>query len=393
MNTTGAKDQTSLQRIATLNRIKQEVDQVIAQLQSGLLAPSNVPIYSVDLRKAAEYLSTKITSNPIRTPVISNFQSTETTQNPPATLKQLQDFQLKVNVEIQRLSASGTNDPIILARTSVLQKIKEDVDQVIQKLQRGELTPETVPIYASDIEKAFPVLGDPTAPLPTILQKTELPPALSSLFPGGMSPNDSEQIQQINTVVSGYAKKFLDGASWQINLKYDNPDIESTRLKTAENAVKFADILKNLGPMGSTDSTPSETLFSGLPGISSSTKPPLQAQDPYSQQTAAANFRNELTNSSYENGLPGTSINRILPGIPSAPFDWKERNKEIVNQIKRRGFDPITFGALPDGTEVSPSFSWRGHTQMMCMRLNSTADPGLAVSVGCPPQNWPGWSS
>lgn len=383
LNLAGAQDQGSLLRVATLNRIKQDVDQVIAQLQGGILAPSSVPIYSIDLQQAGAFLN-QPTKNPINTgaPAAPIPTTPTLTSDKPASLKELQEFQVKVVVEIQRLSASGTSDPVVVARLAVLQKIKQDVDQVIQKLQTGEITPETVPILKADIERAFPILGNPNAPLPTILQKADLPAQLSSLFPGGLSPMDTEQMKQINNIVSGYAKKFMDGASWQVSLKYDNPDIEKIRLKTAEQTAKLIDLAKGLSVSANQG---------GLPGVAPSANPPLQAVDARAQMTAGADMKSNQTNAAYDRGLPGLSTSRNLPLPPPATLDWKQRNKEIVQQIRRRGMDPLTFGALPDDAEVSQNFSWRGHTQMMCTRLNQTADPGLAVSVGCPPQSWEGW--
>ena len=46
---------------------------------------------------------------------------------------------------------------------------------------------------------------------------------------------------------------------------------------------------------------------------------------------------------------------------------------------------------MPANVEVSNDFSWRGYTRMLCSRLNTTTDPGLSVTVGCPPENWLGW--
>ena len=81
----------------------------------------------------------------------------------------------------------------------------------------------------------------------------------------------------------------------------------------------------------------------------------------------------------------------MLPEPKSGHLDWKQRSQQIKEQIRRRGLDPKDFGALPDDAIVSKEYSWRGYTQMMCMRLNTTLDPGLATTVGCPPQGWSGW--
>jgi len=299
--------------------------------------------------------------------------ATQTSSEDRATLKELQDFQIKVVVEINRLGASGTSDPVIQARLRTLQLIKTDVDDVILKLQNGSITPETVPIYKSDIDKALPVLGKPTSPLATILKKNKLPPAFASLFPGGLSPKDTEQANQINNVAKGYMDNLLEGSSWGINVlfKYDNPEVLRLKAMAAMNP---------------------ENPVQGIPGIDKKYIP-IQPNDSYMPSSSSADAISLGTDASYNPGLPGTSklASRILPPPPKGSIDWKQRSQQITEQIRKRGLNPTDFGAMPENVQVSNSYSWRGYTQMLCSRLNTTPDPGLAVSVGCPPNNWPGW--
>jgi hypothetical protein len=292
---------------------------------------------------------------------------------PRATLKQLQEFQVKVVVETKRLEASGTTDPVIQGRLNTLQKIKDEVDQVIQQLQSGAITPETVPIFASDIEKSLPALGKPSDPLPRLLRTTGLPAAIANLFPGGLSSKDTEQAKQINNIVKGYMKNIFEGASWGVNvsLQYDNPNVLEARRQIAEAESKQT---------------------TGIPGvIPASLGPQPQGAEIQTNLVAPAIATQIQTDASYDLGLPGLANSRILPPPKSGHLDWKRRVDQIKEQVRRRGLDPKDFGALPDNAVVSQDYSWRGHAQMMCMRLNSTMDPGLATTVGCPSQDWPGW--
>jgi hypothetical protein len=74
-----------------------------------------------------------------------------------------------------------------------------------------------------------------------------------------------------------------------------------------------------------------------------------------------------------------------------AHFDWRERSEQIRTNIKRFGMNPADFGCMAEGTVVSPDFSWRGHTKMVCNRLSTVADPGIPEQMGCPPVSWRGW--
>ena len=97
-----------------------------------------------------------------------------------------------------------------------------------------------------------------------------------------------------------------------------------------------------------------------------------------------------MGDSCYNRGLPGTS-DRTMPVPVAGGLDWKQRAAEITDQVKKRGIDPLLFGALPANTEVSSSFNWKGYTSMFCNRLAANNDPGVPQSVGCPPRDWPGW--
>jgi len=296
-----------------------------------------------------------------------------------ATLIQLQEFQTKIVIEITRLNASGTTDPLIVGRITTLNRIKDDVDQVIEQLQRGAITPQTVPIYYKDIERALPLLGRVNAPLPNLLKKTGLPPAIQNLFPGGLSPRDTEQAQQINNIVKGYMKNIFEGTSWGLNLNvnYENPNV--LKLKGAAAATPSSDGLP----------------VTGLPGVrSASRQPGMKVEKKLNGVNVRATVDTPATTSleqGFDGGLPGLATSRTLPTPTSGKLDWKQRTQEIKEQVRKRGLNPMNFGALPDDAVVSDSFSWRGHAQMMCSRLNTTMDPGLATTVGCPSQSWSGW--
>jgi hypothetical protein len=301
-----------------------------------------------------------------------------------ATLKELQEFQVKIVVEITRLNASGTTDPVIVGRVMTLNRIKDDVDQVISQLQSGFLTANTVPIFAKDIERALPLLGKPSDPLPQLLKQNNLPPAVANLFPAGLSPRDTETAQQVNNVVQGYMKNLFEGASWgvNVNFKYDNPNVLN----------KNAQAIKDLMELKKVDAASARKMLeTGLPGVLGTGS--FAGADVKDLEPTSSGPIRKAPNTGYDSGIPGLSISRTLPEPTTGGFDWKKRSQDIKEAIRRRGLDPLLFGALPDGAVVSNDFSWRGHTQMMCSRLNTTMDPGLGVTVGCPPNNWSGWKN
>ena len=73
-------------------------------------------------------------------------------------------------------------------------------------------------------------------------------------------------------------------------------------------------------------------------------------------------------------------------------FDWKKRATSICEQVRLRGLDPEDFGCIAKDSLMSPAYSWRGHSKMICGRLGATMDPNLPIVCGCPPGNWKGWT-
>ena len=326
---------------------------------------------------------------------------------PRATIRDLQEFQIKLVVELKRLEASGTSDTLTRARISSLTIIKKDIDDVITKIEKGFYNSNTVPIFKSDIRNSLPLLGNLNKPLPQFLNKYDLPPAIASLFPGGLSPRDNEQAAQINNVVKGYMKQISEGVSWgvKLNVKYDNPnarklaphpDYKRKGSYTPASGIpglKRSASLKIGRSKGSRNSTRSSKGSRNSTRSSKGSRNSTRSSKG-SRNSTSHNTKMPLkykTNNTCTSGLPGSSNFRIFPDPVSGHLDWKKRSSQIVSQIKKRGLRPAQFGAMDPKVKVSKDFSWRGYTRMMCSRLNATTDPGLSVTVGCPPENWHGW--
>ena len=307
----------------------------------------------------------------------------EKNYGPPATEKQLSDFLTKLKVEITRLQASGTSDPVIKARIDNLERIQADVQTTLDQLHEGAITPDTVPIYASDLEKALPLLGNPNDPLPTILKTTGLPPAVQNLLPGGGSPKDVTQISQITNVASQYLSKIFNNTAWKVNigLGYDS------RAPAPGQDVAADKPVIQIGTPATLDAA--QPLNLGLPGAMGEDGPqPTES----TEVTPAFAGTRQMMKTSFGMGLPGTTTQEA-DFQPEVHLNWQERSKQITQQIKKQGYDPKIFGAMDDNTEVSPEFSWRGYTMMLCSRVKAVTDPGFGITVGCPPDDFSGWRS
>jgi hypothetical protein len=289
-----------------------------------------------------------------------------TSSSTNATLQDLKDFILRINCESVRLSASGTSDPNVKARIVALANIKSDITSIIKGVEMDPTTESDIPVTKADLNKALPTLGKIGTPIPELINKMGLPPALASLFPPNVT-NDPLVTKQIGNMADKYLDTFLNGLSWQV--KYTSPREAQagcgTRSEQFMNA--FAEKKRKSASTIDISGFPS---FADLDNASNAKFTPM------------------------DSGLLITDRYAPLPsdaGRGPSRFDWKARSKEIEGQVKKRGLKPDDFGIMSPKSRVSSDFSWRGYARMICTRLLATTDPNLPVACGCPPMDWPGW--
>ena len=272
------------------------------------------------------------------------FQNKRTTD--VATVKELTEFMARIQGEKIRLSASGTTDIIVKRRTQELSQMYASVNDIIEKVKKGLMPASEIPIMKSDIDKAFPILGNPSEPLPQILKLAKLPEGWANILPSSLT-NNPQTVQQISRLLDTYGQQFIDGVSATFQVKY-TPPIEVNVNSTVDQI--------------------------GFPSVSDLNNVSNRQFIPMDQ----GSLTDPLAQQPYEAGRG--------PGH----FDWKTRAKEIENQVKQRGLNSSDFG-ITDITNPSNDFSWKGYARMICTRLQATMDPGLPETCGCPPLSWKGW--
>ncbi len=277
-----------------------------------------------------------------------------------ATVKDLVNFNLRAWSEMQRLGASGTTDPIINARINAIAKIRQSMQRIIDDVKNKTITEADIPVFKEDLERAFPVLTDPSKPLPKLLASSQLPPELANLVAPGKNGKDAD----VQKLISQYINNILQSTSFSMKFKvdYTSPNeiqLEEAKARSNGNAQESV----NFKPLGG-EPKMRLTFTDSNKGV-------------VDQVNVSANDSSTLAKQAKYN--------------PS--LDWKGRTKQICEQIRKRGLDPQDFGCLKESDEVSPNYSWRGHAKMVCSRLGSTPDPALPQTCGCPPANWGGWNS
>jgi hypothetical protein len=302
-----------------------------------------------------------------------------------ATINDLKKFIERINYESMRLSASGDTSEITSARVVALAEIKSDIQTILTQIQRGSINESEIPVTKALLNKALPILGKPSEPLPQLIKKAGLPPALANLLPSNML-KDPQTTREINKLINKYMDTIVNGVSASFEVKYTSP----------------FEAMKGYGAMNQ-----SIIDKSGFPSMNQSIIDksgfPSMNQSMMNQSTIdktgfpSMSDLDNISNAKFtpmDSGMPVTDRMAPTPmdaGRGPSHFDWKARSKQIEQQVKKRGLNPSDFGIMPPQTKVSEDFSWKGYARMMCTRLQATMDPSLPVTCGCPPLDWSGW--
>jgi hypothetical protein len=330
-------------------------------------APEEAPASRVNGPTAATLIGAK---TQLQAPT-RRLKETFTNANRRAKVTDLVTFNLRVWAELERISASGSTNPIAQGRIMQLEKIRNDVTNIIDKVTRQEILEEDIPIFMEDIERAYPVLGDMTTPLPQILAETGLPPELQNLLPPGTKPSSAET----EKLIMKYVDKILNNTSVYFNfgVHYMPPHFHKDNLAGTTRIPASARASK--GQVGDA--------YSGL------------------SQFADARYHNPKDPSATPSGAGVVYAAREASTTPDrmarqstkpGHLDWEKKTKEICNAVRARGLNPHDFACPAVGAKFSPGYGWRGHAKMVCSRLLTAPESGTPQLVGCPPENWVGWN-
>ena len=309
-----------------------------------------------------------------RSDLLEGFEN-PTDVSPRLTVKQVQELVTRVAVEMTRLSASGTTDPLLTARLNTLRDIKNKLETIVTEVKNGTKPEASIPILKSDMDKFLPIMGKPNEALPQLINEAGLPPSLANLLPATGS-GDVTASKAAQTLLANYGDAMFKGLSWDVQLKYTSPgEVDLAKAQNYGNSV-IQDIHQNLQPLKKGSESP---VF-----MTAGTKAP--------GSTIVSFPRGELESATTEMEMNRLE-NKLTPAGAPAKFDWKKKSAEICDEIRKRGLNPKDFGCMDPSKVTSQDFSWRGHARMVCTRLLTTPDPGLPETCGCPPQSWPGWRS
>jgi hypothetical protein len=314
-----------------------------------------------DIQEALTFLQRKVRlfqSSGVISDEVEGFKSgSSNVVKTRATKADLQKLQTRVYAAILTLSASGTKDPVVQARVKKLQDMYSAVVDMVSKLSKGIWTSKDVPVFKEDIAIILPNLSNPKS-------------KLADLFTKGSGKGPSPLEKQVASLVGEeYAKSvlksFQENGTMRLNfeLDYRGPGTATSGATGSGTGVK---------PMKYTDTIDLIANTAG-PNVDPNA---MYTAAPFDSTLQGAHSRNEETQKKLKVGK----------------FDWEQRASSICEQVRLRGFNPLDFGCIAKGSMMSPAYSWRGHTKMICGRLAATTDSGLPMASGCPSPDWKGWT-
>jgi len=294
-------------------------------------------------------------------------EATAVPDSMPITMNDLNNLSSRIGVEIVRLNASGSTDPVIQSRVNTLTEIKTKVDDIASQVQQGYKQIEEVPLTQSDISTFLPIMSNLNSPVPQILNTTGMNPVLQNLFQT-YSGGDMDGSQLAMEMFDKYAGQLLNNISWDFNISYIGKAEQDIAKDEASSAKSLAQI--TMSEMAPPSSFPGQfqsiTQAMGGPGSAIFNQGPSRKP-------------------SSDTGYPKPPD----PSRPS-PYDWKKRTSHICQQVAARGMTPSDFGCV-EPSSVSENFSWRGNAKMICNRIATLYDSSIPAACGCPPVSWPGW--
>ena len=309
----------------------------------------------------------------------SSASSSSSTPAPTITLAELRDLITKIDITKSRLTSSGTTDPVILARVSVLDKIKKRVQDILNEVTSGARKESEIPITKDAYANFLKSIANINSPVSKLFGSNV---ALADLLPA-YSEGDVDGAKLSQYLFTKYSDMLFNGLSFNVNLSYTSPAERALVESVSKSIVQRLNV-PNLNVtskmLQAYDINTSNNTFSQVLGSN--------AASGYN-----ANIFSDLNNKYFGSNSP--TPNDVLSNYSyknnASPFDWQERANFICESIQKRGLNPKDFGCLRPDEYVSENFSWRGYAKMVCGRLATSMDTGLPEVCGCPPSAWSGW--
>ena len=370
LSSSGTTDPLITARIAGLDRITSDVTDILNRVQNKQMQESEIPIKKSDIQNA-------LTS--IQQGSIPQFLSTTSANSAP--------------YQAMQTALAGLMPGILNMPKSAMQRIMDNI-----KISLGINYTDTLGGLAQSL--GLPGVNS-SAPSESNKVAPPLPnPATNETFTTELY--DSKNNQEIDGITVGTYTGFTEEQCKKVC--NGEPTCDGYNFHRGNSLDPVCTLKRN--PKGYNNNlyvdsamkvmtTSEQKLTQGFQNIlKPQTKSPLGEAAPFTLKGGECGNRNPMSKIPIKSKAQFPMRTTEWTHSPSANvgnFDWHERSKQIVDQIRKRGMNPREFGALVEGAHVSNDYDWKGYSAMLCNRLEASYDTGLAVACGCPTTDWPGW--
>jgi hypothetical protein len=431
---TNAAVTVAAQTQTELNRVAQSAADFLAKTDAERSAMSLADIQAlrVDVEAATNTLRGVLGTTDAPTETVPALQPISTTAVTPAsqtglTLETLKTLRTRIAAEVARLEALRTSDATTLARITQLQKLAADIAEYIDRIERGQLTLEDVPIRADAAEAFLAAFEHTEQTLPALLTPdahAAAPPSVSAASAAGYTESELALAQQMLEAARDLKWKFKvgveienDPAVAQGKEILARLDAIETRLNAvaisgkALSAKEVQDIkqqFSNLYEMAGGDSSPrprarpvAATEYTRARTSGSAAEYPSAAAVAAAQGSGFGPDGTSFPHGEISSDIwirPGFLMNdaTIAHRASASAFDpatvggadYKQRAADLCRQVKSAQLgDPVDFGCIAQPDTVSADYSWKGNYEMVCNRLGYTWGAWYPEMFGCPKQD------
>jgi hypothetical protein len=186
-------------------------------------------------------------------------QPLKTKKDPPATVKDLKEFLQRINTESKQLSSTGSTDPILSARLNGLDRIRNDVQDILNQINNKQMSEDEIPITKKEIENSLIQINKGQIPsfISTNMSNT-LPASVTQIAMTNIMPNIPNQEMAMAIAGNPLAKRILDNTTISVGINYND---------------NIGEILNTVIP-GTVPNNQEEFLDYSLPPVPGDTLPP-----------------------------------------------------------------------------------------------------------------------
>lgn len=430
---TNAAVTVAAQTQTELNRVAESAANFLAKTDAERTAMplADIQALRVDVEAATNTLRgvlgiTDASATPT-VPALPPVSTTAAASQTGLTLETLKTLRTRISVEVARLEALRTSDATTLARITQLQKLAADIAEYIDRIERGQLTLDDIPIRSDAAEAFLAAFEHTEQTLPALLTpdaRAAASPSVSAASAAGYTESELALAQEMLEAARDLKWKFKvgveienDPAVAQGKEILARLDAIETRLNavaisgkalSAEEAQAIKQQFSKLYEMAGGDSSPrprarpaAATEYTRARTSGSSAEYPSAAA-----VAAAQGYGFGPDGTSFPHGeissdiwiRPGFLMNdaTIAHRASASAFDpasvggadYKQRAADLCRQIKSAQLgDPVDFGCIAQPDTVSADYSWKGNYEMVCNRLGYTWGAWYPEMFGCPKQD------